>query len=203
MSQGRLAFVVLVSGLAGCAGQTRSAYPPRAAELYPLSQTSHDVSVAVDGLSSRARSMRYFGANLPGSAILPVTVIISNYSDHTVVLTPADVLLQLGQEVIDPLPARSVAAVASGARSLEARVRGEAVQYFEGLALKDTVLTPGASYHGTVFFIVPPLRPAPEPELPVFLTDSRLQVLVGARDLSTQSRLRFGPFALPETGGER
>jgi hypothetical protein len=192
MSPGRLALVVLLSWLAGCAGQSRITYLSRAAELYPLSQTARGVSVAVDGFTRRARAQRYFGADLPGSAVLPVTVIISNYSTHSVAVTPADVLLCRGREVVDPLPIQVAAAVASGATS------GETARYFEGLALKDTVLPPGQSYHGTVFFILPERsRAEPPPQLPVFLTDDRLQVLVAARDLSTQARLHFGPFALP------
>jgi hypothetical protein len=199
MSATKLALVLLASGLTGCAGQTRIAYPSRAAELYPLSQTTGHVSVAVDGVRSRARSERYFGADLPGSRILPVTVIISNYSAHSLVVTPADVLLRRDREVIDPLPAKTVAAVAGGASTLDAQPSGEAARYFEGLALKEAVLAPGQSYHGTVFFILPrePHTAERPPQLPVFLTDSRLQVVVAARDLATQTRLRFGPFALP------
>lgn len=190
MSPGKPALLVFVSWLAGC-GTLPAAYPPRAAELYPLSQTSDGISVAVDEVRTPARSQRYFGADLPERDVLPVTVIISNYSTHSVALRPADVLLRKGREVLDPLPAPAAAAVA--------RANGQAAIYFQGLAFKETVLTPGQSYHGTVFFILPYELRTPEvpPDLPVFLTDGRLQVLVAARDLATQARLRFGPFTLP------
>lgn len=195
MSPVKLAVLVVAACLAGCALRP-ARYAPRSAELYPLSQTQGGISVAVDEFRTPARSERYFLADLPGYDVLPVSVIISNYSTHSVVLRPADVLLHQGNEVYDPLPAPAAAAVVREAHGMLA---GHVENYFDGLAFKEQVLTPGESYHGVMFFILPPeaKRPEAHPQLPVFLTDGRMQVVVAARDLSTQARLRFGPFTLP------
>jgi hypothetical protein len=195
MSPVKLAVLVVAACLAGCSLRPAT-YPPRAAELYPLSQTRDGISVAVDEVRTPARSERYFLTDLPERYVLPVAVIISNYSSHSVVLRPADVLLHQGNEVFDPLPALAAAAVVREAHGFLA---GPLENYFDGVALKERVLTPGESYHGVMFFILPAdaRKPEPRPQLPVFLTDGRLQVVVAARDLDTQARLRFGPFTLP------
>lgn len=188
--------LVLACGLVACVPTPPLVpYPDRAADLYPLSQTIEGVSVAVDAVEG-TRTRRYFGEGLLARRILPVTVVVSNLSSHEVHLGPEDVLLWQGQEVIDPVPAPVVARLTqplAGGRAIR-----EAERYFEGLGFHETVLSPGQSYHGVMFFLLPPpsSRRVPYSSLPVFVPDSRLQVQVAAR-ATTLTRLRFGPFALP------
>jgi hypothetical protein len=173
-------------------------YPQREADLYPLSQSQDGISVAVDEVTRAGRADRYFGTDLARRNILPLAVVVSNNGAHRVTIRPADVLLHQGTEVIDPLPMDVVIARASG-HDPQSRV----AKYFDGLAFKETVLPPGGSYEGVMFFPVPQARKADSrfTALPLF-TPSGLQVIVGARDLDTQTRYRFGPFTLTAPGEE-
>jgi hypothetical protein len=197
MSKNRL-IPLLALAMVGCSSTYHVVqYPTREADLYPLSQTREGVSVAVDEVRSGARSDRYFGADLTRQEILPVAVIVSNNGPHRVVLKPGDVLLHEGSEVIDPLPTEQVIALARGDRALQSKTQSEVAQYFDSLAFKETVLTPGESYKGVMFFPMPAVKKADRnfSALPLF-ADSRLQVIVGARDMETQTRYHFGPFSL-------
>jgi hypothetical protein len=190
--------VVLALGMLGCTSSYHVVeYPQRQADLFPLSETKEGISVAIDEVRSGERANRYFGTDLTRREILPVAVVISNNSQHRVMLKPGDVLLHEGSDVIDPLPTQAVVALAEGERSLEAKTQSEVAQYFHELSFKETVLTPGDSYHGIMFFPLPQAKKSDRnfSALPLF-AEGRLQVIVGARDMETQTRLRFGPFSL-------
>lgn len=189
--------VLLVLAVSGCVSTYHVVqYPQREADLYPLSQTQDGISVAIDEVTSAQRSERYFGADLTRRNILPLAIIVSNNSGHRITVAPADVLLYLGVRVIDPLPLGEVVATAQEEHAMESS-QGDAEKYFDSLALKQTVLPPGASYTGVMFFSLP--RPRKEDSnftvLPLF-TQSRLQLMIGAKDLYTRTRYHFGPFSL-------
>lgn len=188
MSARRLSFLLFPLAVAGCVSSYRVVeFPQREADLYPLSQTQEGVSVAIDEVRSGARADRYFGADLPDRDILPVAVIVSNNGPHAVQLKPSDVLLHEGMQVIDPLPTESVMALVSASGT-------EARKYFDGLSFKPTVVSPGGSYEGIMFFPMPKKVDRNFSVLPLF--DTRLQVVVGARDMESQVRYHFGPYSL-------
>lgn len=196
----RTSLVILgVLAVTGCATGTYHVveYPQREADLYPLSQTVDGLSVAIDEVRSGQRVDRYFGADLTRRDILPVAVVVSNNSTHRVTITPADVLLHKGSDVIDPLPIQEVIEVARDEHALMSSSETDVARYFDSLALKETVLQPGESYRGVLFFLLP--RPKKKDEnysfLPLF-NPSSLQVVVGARDMDTRERYHFGPFSL-------
>src|SRR5882672_1437969 len=94
----RLSLSMLMSlalGLAGCAGSSYQVVqiPQRAADLYPVSQAESGVTVAIDEIRSPDRVEKYFGTNLTRHGVLPLAIVISNNSEHRIVVTPADVLL--------------------------------------------------------------------------------------------------------------
>jgi hypothetical protein len=189
----RSLLVLMVLTIAGCLSTYRVVkYPHREADLYPLSQSQEGISVAVDEVTRAGRADRYFGADLTRRDILPLAVIVSNNGTHRVTVKPADVLLHLGTEVIDPLPMDVVAGRA-----------GDHAKYFDELTFKETVLPPGGSYEGVMFFPVPQARRSDTrfTALPIY-NPSYLQVIVSARDLDTQARYHFGPFSLTEPGDE-
>jgi hypothetical protein len=192
--------MLIVVGLAGCASSYQVVqFPQREADLYPLSQTRDGISVAIDEVTNPDRADRYFGTDLTRHGILPVAVVISNNGEHRIVLKPSDVLLHQGIQIIDPLPIETVVTLAKNQRwSLRSKTKKEVGAYFKELAFREMVIPPGETYQGVVFF------PIKQPEsnsdkffsvLPLF-PESRLQMLVGARDLETAKRIHFGPFSL-------
>jgi hypothetical protein len=173
--------------------------PEREADLYPLSQTRQEITIAIDEITSAQRGERYFGANLIREGILPLVVVVSNYGAHPIVVKPSDVLVHRGNEIVDPLPIETVTAIAMNRHwFLRSNTEREVESYFKGLAFKETVLMHDETYQGVIFFPVP--RPKRSSDtlftMMSLFGDSRLQVHVGARDLETHNRLRFGPFSL-------
>jgi hypothetical protein len=170
-------------------------YPARAAELYPATQTQADVIFAVDAVTTDERAGRYFGADLLSHQILPVAVLVTNRSRHRVIVRPGDVLMHLGDTVIDPLPPRLVAGLASGEGT---EPDSAFARYFDGLSFKETMVEPGESYHGVMFFALPESAMGGVggyTTIPVFSTGG-LQLVAEVRDMETRNRLRFGPFSL-------
>jgi hypothetical protein len=190
----------LALGLAGCAGSSYQVVqiPQRAADLYPVSQTKSGVTVAIDEIRSPDRVEKYFGTNLTRHGVLPLEIIISNSSEHQIVVTPADVLLHQGAQVIDPVPLPMVTAMAKAPYRLRAKTRAQVDQYFQELAFTDVTLPRGANYQGVIFFSVPRhQRPADDlfSVLPLF-SEYRMRVQIGVRDTENETRLQFGPFTL-------
>lgn len=201
MSSARLPLLTLLGlALLGCAGSYRVVQlPQREADLYPLSQTRADVTVAIDEIRSPERVERYFGANLLRERILPIAIIVSNNAQHQVSVKPSDILLHRGAEIVDPLPVETVVAMAKDQHwFLRARTEKDVERYFDGLAFKETTLPPGETYQGVMFFSIP----QPERSEDTFFRilklfrESGMKIRVGARDLDSRSRIHFGPFSL-------
>src|SRR5919197_3243090 len=140
----------LISGLAvlvlaACSSSQQVVQIPQyEADVHPLSQTKSGITIAIDEIKKPARVERLFGTDLTREGILPVNVVVSKFSNQRVRVKPADVLLSRGKEVIDPLPMEYVSAAARRPGSVESAI------------FKQTVLAPGETYRGVMFFAVPP-----------------------------------------------
>ena len=157
--------------------------PAYEADVHPLSQTKSDITVAIDEMKKPERVERLFGVDLTREGILPVNVVVSNFSKQRVSVKPADVLLSRGNEVIDPLPTAYVAATVRRQGSIESAI------------FKQAVIGPGETYRGVMFFAVPP----PKRGIAGFLAtlwEDDAHMRVGLTKLETGERVLFGPFAL-------
>jgi hypothetical protein len=198
----RLSLSMLMSlalGLAACADSSYQVVemPQRAADLYPVSQTRSGVTVAIDEIRSPDRAEKYFGTNLMRHRVLPLAIIISNNSEHQIVVTPADVLLHQGTQVIDPVPLPMVVAMAEAPYRLNSKTLAQVNQYFQELAFTDVTLPRGANYQGVIFFSLPRhQRPADDMSILPLFSEYRMRVLIGVRDTENQARQQFGPFSL-------
>jgi hypothetical protein len=173
--------------------------PEREADLYPLSQTRAQITIAIDEITSAERGGRYFGANLIHEGILPLAVVVSNYGAHRVVVRPSDILLHRGTEIIDPLPIETVTAIAKSQHwFLRSKTEKEVESYFKRVAFKETILIPEETYQGIVFFPIPQPKSSSDTLFTMLslFGNSRLQVQVGVRDLESHDRHLFGPFSL-------
>src|SRR4051812_41279729 len=152
-----LSAFVLVPLVAGCTSSYRVVHVPQyGADLYPRSNTRAGVTVAIDEIRTPERVERLFGANLIKQGILPVIVVVSNFGKQHLLLKPSDVLLYMGEEVIDPVPVEIAMAFATGQKSfLRASTKEEVDKYFENATFKETALHPGETYRGVMFFAVP------------------------------------------------
>lgn len=195
--------VLLALFLAGCAGSYQVVRIPQyAADLYPVSQTKAGVTVAIDEIKNPERTARFFGADLIKAGILPVSVVVSNYSENRAVVKPSDVLLHRGREIIDPIPVEVVAAAAKRQHGLlRAETEQEVDSFFENLAFKETVLLPNDTYQGVIFFAIPGPREGRDRRGRFFTVLSAFReggpsIRVGVTDLGAGERLRFGPLSL-------
>src|SRR5919201_4373236 len=149
----------LVGGLAmlvvaACSGSQQlgqiaeyeAATPDYEADVHPLSQTRAGVTIAIDEITRPERVERLFGADLTRDGIVPVNVVVSNFSKQRVSVKPTDVLLSRGKEVIDPLSMEYVVAMER---------RHGSVRAYESAMFRETVLAPGETYRGVMFFAVP------------------------------------------------
>ncbi len=196
-----IAFVLLVPVLlAGCASYELMEIPARRADLYPLADRRGGVALAVDDLGDPRRSRRFFGADLREHGVLPIGVVVSNHGADRIAVGPADVLMLRGSRVVDPLPLETVGeivkdrflAVSPGTKRELERVLAEA-------AFRQTVVAPGQSYQGVVFFdavheeesragrFFRMLRAYPR---------ALFQIHVGVTELGSRQRTHFGPFPL-------
>ena len=173
--------------------------PLRDADLYPLAHAKAGVAVAVDEIADSQRAERYFGVDLLAKGILPVQIVVSNHGEHRVSIRPVDVLLLRGRQVVDP---RRVGKVADLLRERGLWIREETAQrideFFESVAFQETVVAPGETYQGVMFFDAP--LPSPYRSryfrLVALFPDSRLKLHLAVTDLESGDRLRFGPFGL-------
>ena len=135
--------------------------------------------------------------------IFPVNVVVSNHSKQRVSVSPSDILLYRGKEIIDPVPVEMVVASARRqhgyvASSAEVQVS----KFFESSTFRETVLQPNESYRGVVFFA---------PPVPKRLIDRWFRMLntyseggpkirLGVTGMDSGDRMLFGPFsvALPQ-----
>jgi len=192
--------MLMAAGLAGCSSTYRVVQvPQRDADLYPLSQTRQGVSVAIDEITSADRAASYFGADLVQVGIIPLVVVISNNGAHRIDVKPADIMLTRGTQIIDPLRLETVVETAKKRHgSVRPTTQKSVAEYFEGLAFSETVLAPGATYQGVMFFPIPRKAVSSDSMFSAMtlFRDSGMWILVGARDLDTGSRVHFGPFSV-------
>ncbi len=175
--------------------------PLRAADLYPLSQTQGPITVAIDQISDPERSSRYFGANLLDYGILPINITVSNHSEYRYTVTPADILLRRDTEVVDPLPIGEIATLVKDDAGGISTETGEQIEdYFNSLALSDTVLSSQDSYQGVLFF--PAMREPSERDsgfrAVVLFNQNILKLEVVTTNLDTRQRINFGPFPVSQ-----
>lgn len=195
-----LASMLILMLLAGCASTYRIVQiPQREADMYPLSQTKAGLTIAIDEIRDAARAQRYFGANLIKAGIRPVVVVVSNYGKHRIVVKPADVLLQRGRDIVDPLPIQAVIGTAQGQRwFMRKRTRRNVDDFFHSVVFKEAVLLPNDTYQGVMFFSNPKPGRTEDRFFSVWslFAESGPRIRVGVTDLDEQGRMHFGPFAL-------
>jgi len=191
-------FTFLTLGVMACASARFEVVdlPLRDAGLYPRSHTVADLSVAVDEFSSPDRSVRYFGADLMGSGILPLDVLVSNFSNHRWSVRPADVLLRKGDSVIDPLPLSMVTDLIKGEAGYNAETKKMIENHIDELMLKDTVVFPRDNHRGLLFFPIIEQRERSSffSRIPLFTEGLRLHVV--ATNMDTGERKMFGPYSI-------
>jgi hypothetical protein len=192
--------VILSTLLAACAGTYEVVQmPQREADVYPLAQTEVGVTIAVDEIKDSARARRYFGADLMKFGVLPVAVIVSNYSEDRLAVKPSDVLLHRRAEIIDPLPVEVIAGIAKRERwFLRSKTEKQIDNFFEELMFKETVLMPNETYQGVLFFSNPKPSRRRDSHFSVLslFREGGPKVRVGATNLDRRERLHFGPFTL-------
>jgi hypothetical protein len=115
--------------------------------------------------------------------------VVSNFSRQRVSVKPADVLLSRGKEVIDPLPMDYVVATAK---------RQGSVRAYESAMFRETVLAPGETYRGVMFFAVPTPKRGTASFLASLFAREQMPawIRVGLTNLESGERMVFGPFSL-------
>ena len=206
MTPTRVLLPLVAFVLSACASSYRVVQVPQyGADLYPQAQTRSGVTVAVEEMKNPERVERMFGTDLIKEGILPVNVVVSNFSKQRLLLKPSDVLFYQGKEVIDPLPVEMVMATAKRQKYLRTSTEKEVDKYFGDAMLKETAISPNETYRGIMFFAVP----APKKTIDRFFTswsvfrDDGLKMRIGITNLDSGERVVFAPFSvkLPETAG--
>ncbi len=202
----RLLVLVLFSlvGLAACSTTYRVVQPPlRDADLYPRSQTKAGITIAVDEITDPERVKMYCGVDLTRADILPINVVVSNHGNGRCMIKPSDVLLLHGKDVIDPVPVERVAEIIEDDHGYMSPKNAQQVDdFFAGLALQETVLTPQDSCQGILFF-----KTAPRDNrwdrtderiftIVKLFREGSLKVRVTVTDMESGERIHFGPFSL-------
>lgn len=171
--------------------------PDRQAELYPKAHTNNEVTVAVDEVDDRERAWKYFGADLVGSDITPVIIIISNHSKSQLLVNPANILLRRGSSVIDPIPVVVVSNFVKrdyGFMSDDTETKID--QYFSDISFSEAVVEPGENYQGVMFFKLEKPRNSDSYFQTISLYSQRLKLNMIIPERDSNQRLRFGPYAL-------
>ena len=178
--------------------------PLRNADLYPHSQTIGQATVAIDEIGNPQRAQKYFGIDLIKEGILPVNITISNNSGRRFTVTPADVLLRRGTEIIDPLPIESVIQMAKSSGRLNDETREQVDTYFTRLVFAETVLGAHDSYQGVLFFPAGDIGPDPYRDslfrAVALFNQGGLKMEIVVSSVDEHQRIRFGPFSLANFG---
>ena len=192
--------IVLSLLLAGCASNYRVVeIPQREADMYPDSQTRDGLTIAIDEMRGSTRAQQYFGANLIRAGILPVSIIVSNHGEQRVAIKPADILLQRGRDIVDPVPLQTVIAIAQDQRVfLRKRTRESVESFFRSIAFTETVLQPNETYQGVMFFSNPRPRRRDDRYFSVWslFEQGGPRMRVAVTEMDSQDRVHFGPFSL-------
>jgi hypothetical protein len=194
----RLIILIIFSflGLTACATEYRVVQIPlRNADLYPRSLRRGEITVAVDGITDRDRVMAYFGVDLIKEQILPINIIVSNHGNGRYIITPSDVLLLKGNEVIDPMPVETVLEVV---KELHGRMSDKTTRlvtaYFSYLALQETMLAPRESHQGVLFFKIKKDEEDRYFIIKKLFRDGSMKISVGVMNLETGERFHFDLF---------
>lgn len=199
-----LPLAAIALSLPGCSQPYQVVEVPRyGADLYPSSQSKAGVTIAVDEIRTAQRAERYFGSNLISQGILPVNVVISNYSSQRVTMKSSDIILHQWKEVLDPMPLELVVAAAKREHGrVNSAAERQVDNFFQRSAFRDPVLLPNDTYNGVVYFALPEKK---QPGTAWFRSFSaypsgQVNVRVGVTNLDTGERLVFGPLmvGLPE-----
>jgi hypothetical protein len=191
---------LLMAVVEGCAGSYQVVrLPQREADLYPLSQTKEGITIAIDEIKGQARAERYFGADLIKAGILPVMVIVSNYSEDPVLVRPSDILLHRGKEILDPLPIDTVLSFAKSQHwFLRSRTEEQIDDFFESVMFTETSLPAEDTFQGVLFFSMPKASRRHDTTFMIssLFREGGPKVRVGVTQPQTGERLHFGPFTL-------
>ncbi len=192
-------YLLLCLLVCGCASYDVVELPPREADLYPFAKEERGIWMAIDDISKPKRARKYFGADLANHGIHPVELIVSNRGEDGISVGPADVLMLKGREIIDPLPIERIASLVKERGGIVTDATAEQLDLFlSRLAFRETVLEPGQSYHGIIFFDVAEdtgpvsrffrvvsLYPGPS-----------FYVKAAVTELESKQRIPFGPFSV-------
>jgi len=173
--------------------------PLREADLYPAAETKAGLAVAIDEMSDPQRVWTYFGTDLLGKGILPVQVIVSNHGEHRVKIRPSDVLLLRGRDVIDPLPIEKVTDIPKGKGLWVSDETTEQIdKFFAELGLKETIVRPGETARGVLFFktLKKPSWTSRFFRVARLFPEPSFQLHLVVTDLEEKKRVGFGPFSL-------
>jgi hypothetical protein len=94
----------------------------------------------------------FFGVDLIGRGIVPVNVTVSNNGAGRLLVKPSDIMLRRGTAVVDPLPIEFLVQLAQDSRRMDRETREVVDAYFKQIVFTETVLAPGDSYQGVLFF---------------------------------------------------
>lgn len=196
---GFLALVALA-----CATPVELVEPPaRKADLFAGAMRSGSLVVAIDSVTETRRAERYFGADLRAHGLLPAQIIVTNLGDTAVEVDPADVLVQQGRNVIDPVPIAHVAALCKEVSGLTDGDEAEQIDaHFAKLAFESMMVAPGETVRGWMFFDVGVEEEDELADSPWFRVvslhgaGSRVGLRMAVTENGTRQRLHFGPFRL-------
>ncbi|OGW35172.1 MAG: hypothetical protein A2010_04900 [Nitrospirae bacterium GWD2_57_9] len=173
-----LVILFMAVGIAACASSHAPVQPPlRDADLYPGAQTEAGLSIAVDEIRDPDRVRHYFGSDLTRDGILPVNVVISNRGEDEFLVRPPDILATEGSSVIDAVPVEKV--VREGTKT----------------ALQETIVRPGDSYQGFLFYKVRKREGGIYGKVEKIFSD-RMNLRMVVTDRTSGERIHFGPFPL-------
>jgi hypothetical protein len=128
-----------------------------------------------------------------------VNITVSNHGDQAVQARPADILLNYGGQVVDPLPLEKVAArirrLHGGVDEETAREIG---RYLDQLAFADRLVGTGETYQGVIFFDVGRREAETFRHVSVFrvFEAGGYRLRMRLTRLESGDRLAFGPFSI-------
>ncbi len=194
------ALVLLAALAAGCASYDLVQLPQRKADLYPLAEENRGVWLAVDAITQPRRSRKFFGANLARHGIYPVEIVVTNRGPVRVSVGPADVFVVRGKDVIDPIPLDSVGRVVKDRLGVVTGGTSKRIdQFLSELSFRETVLAPGQSYHGVMFFDTgeePSLGFTRFFQVAQLYPEPSFYLTAAVTDLGQHQRIGFGPFGV-------
>lgn len=192
--------ILLAALLSGCASYDLVQLPQRKADLYPLAEENRGVWLAIDAITQPRRSRKFFGANLASQGIYPVEIVVTNRGTERVSVGPADVFVVRGNEVIDPIPLDSVSDVVKDRLGIVTGGTGKRIDRFLAeLSFRETVLAPGQSYHGVMFFDTgkeKSVRMSRFFRVAQLYPEPSFYLTAAVTDLGQKQRIGFGPFGV-------